>query len=202
MRKKEKRGEMEILVKPCGEFYTNCYIVDKKIIIDPGIGAFDFVKKNVKNPIAIINTHGHFDHIWDDKKIKEYFDIPIYIHKNDAFFLQNDPFGYNPPKVKPDILLEEGDYEIGDFDVKIRHFPGHTPGSISVEIGENMFSGDFVFDGSIGRVDFPYSNPNAMKESIKKFLKISYDKRILPGHGPATTIKKAQKFLPVWLDYL
>ncbi len=193
---------MEILVKPCGEFYTNCYIVDKKIIIDPGVGAFEFVKEHVKDPVAIVNTHGHFDHMWDDKKIKEYFNIPVYIHKNDAFFLENDPFGYNPPKIKPDVLLEEGDYKIGNYDVSIKHFPGHTPGSITVEIGDEMFSGDFIFDGSIGRVDFPYSDSKAMKESIKKFLKIPYDKRILPGHGPATTIKKAQKILPMWLDYL
>ena len=193
---------MEILVKPCGEFYTNCYIVDRKIIIDPGIGAFDFVKEYVKNPIAIINTHGHFDHVWDNQKIKEYYNIPIYIHKDDAFFLENDTFGYNPPKSKADFLLEEGGYKIGDYDIKIRHFPGHTPGSITIEIGEDIFSGDFIFDGSIGRVDFPYSDPKKMKESIKKFLTIQYDKRILPGHGAATTIKKAKKFLPMWLDYL
>jgi glyoxylase-like metal-dependent hydrolase (beta-lactamase superfamily II) len=149
---------MEILVKPCGEFYTNCYIVDKKIIIDPGVGAFEFVKKYAK-PQAIILTHGHFDHMWDSKKIKEYFDIPLYIHKDDAFFLENDPFGYNPPKVKADYLLEEGEFRIGDYDILIRHFPGHTPGSITIEIGDEMFSGDFIFDGSIGRVDFPYSNP-------------------------------------------
>ena len=193
---------MEVLVKPCGEFYTNCYIVDRKIIIDPGVGAFDFVKKYVKDPVAIINTHGHFDHVWDNKKIKEYFNIPIYIHKDDAFFLENDPFNYNPPKNKADFLLEEGDYKIGDYDIKIRHFPGHTPGSITIEIGEDMFSGDFIFDGSIGRVDFPYSDPQKMKESIKKFLTIPYDKRILPGHGATTTIKKAKKFLPMWLEYL
>jgi glyoxylase-like metal-dependent hydrolase (beta-lactamase superfamily II) len=193
---------MEILVKPCGEFYTNCYIIDKKIIIDPGIGAFDFVKEHCDNPIAIINTHGHFDHVWDNAKIKEYFNIPIYIHEKDAFFLQKDPFGYNPPPSKADFLLKEGDYEIGGYNVKIRHFPGHTPGSITIEIGNEMFSGDFIFDGSIGRVDFPYSSAEEMKNSIKKFLKIPYDKRVLPGHGPATTIKKAQKFLPMWLDYL
>jgi glyoxylase-like metal-dependent hydrolase (beta-lactamase superfamily II) len=192
---------MEILVKPCGEFYTNCYIVDKKIIIDPGVGAFEFVKKYAK-PQAIILTHGHFDHMWDSKKIKEYFDIPLYIHKDDAFFLENDPFGYNPPKVKADYLLEEGEFRIGDYDILIRHFPGHTPGSITIEIGDEMFSGDFIFDGSIGRVDFPYSNPKKMKESIKKFLQIPYDKRVLPGHGATTTIKKAQKFLPMWLEYL
>jgi len=193
---------MEILVKPCGEFYTNCYIIDKKIIIDPGIGAFEFVKENVLNPIAIINTHGHFDHIWDNKKIKEFFNIPIYIHKDDAFFLTKDPFGYNPPKTKADFLLEEGKYKIGDYEIFIRHFPGHTPGSITIEIEDYMFSGDFIFDGSIGRVDFPYSDAKKMKESIKKFLKIDYDKKILPGHGPMTTIKKAKEFLPMWLEYL
>ena len=116
--------------------------------------------------------------------------------------LEKDPFGYNPPPVKADILLDEGVYKIGDYDVLIRHFPGHTLGSITIEIGDEMFSGDFIFDGSIGRVDFPYSNPKQMKESIKKFLEIPYDKRILPGHGPTTTIKKAKKFLPMWLDYI
>jgi len=193
---------MEILVKPCGEFYTNCYIVDKKIIIDPGVGAFEFVREYAKNPIAIINTHGHFDHIWDDKKVKEFFNIPIYIHKNDAFMLENDPFGYNPPRVKADVLLEDGKIKIEDYDILIRHFPGHTPGSITIEINEAMFSGDFIFDGSIGRVDFPYSDSNDMKKSIKKFLEIEYDKNIYPGHGAMTTIKKAQKFLPMWLEYL
>ena len=186
---------MEILVKACGEFYTNCYIIDRKIIIDPGVGAFEFVKEYVKNPIAVINTHGHFDHIWDNKKIKEFYNIPIYIHKDDAFFLEEDPFNYNPPKVKADYLLKEGIYKIGDFEVKIRHFPGHTPGSITIEIEKELFSGDFIFDGSIGRVDFPYSDKTKMKESIKKFLEIDYDKRILPGHGATTTIKKAQKIL-------
>ncbi|MEO1928385.1 MAG: MBL fold metallo-hydrolase [Nautiliaceae bacterium] len=193
---------MEVLVKPCGEFYTNCYIVDRKIIIDPGVGAFEFVKEYCDKPLAIINTHGHFDHMWDDKKVKEYFDIPVYIHENDAFMLENDPFGYNPPKVKPDVLVKEGEYKIGNYSVLIRHFPGHTPGSITIEVGEEMFSGDFIFDGSIGRVDFPYSTPEKMKESIKKFLTIPYDKRVLPGHGATTTIKKAQRFLPMWLEYL
>ncbi|AZV47208.1 MBL fold metallo-hydrolase [Nautilia sp. PV-1] len=193
---------MEILVKPCGEFYTNCYIIDKKIIIDPGVGAFEFVKEHVENPVAIINTHGHFDHMWDDKKIKDHFNIPVYIHKEDAFMLESDPFGYNPPKVSPDVLLEEGIYNIGGYEVQIRHFPGHTPGSITIEIGDEMFSGDFIFDGSIGRVDFPYSDAKKMKQSIEKFLKINYDKRILPGHGPTTTINKAKSFLPMWLDYL
>jgi len=193
---------MEILVKPCGEFYTNCYILDKKIIIDPGIGAFEFVKEHVKNPIAIINTHGHFDHVWDNQKIKEYFNIPIYIHKNDAFFLEQDPFNYNPPKSKADFFLEEGEIRIGEYNIKIRHFPGHTPGSITIEIDEFMFSGDFIFDGSIGRVDFPYSDADKMKKSIEKFLHISYDKKILPGHGPMTTIKKAQNFLSEYIVYL
>ncbi|NPA11708.1 MAG: MBL fold metallo-hydrolase [Epsilonproteobacteria bacterium] len=193
---------MEILVKPCGEFYTNCYIVDKSIVIDPGVGAFEFVKQHCQNVEAVINTHGHFDHVWDNQKIKEHFGAKIYIHKDDEFFLQKDPFGYNPPKSKADVLLEEGEYEIGGKKVLIRHFPGHTPGSITIEIEDEMFSGDFIFDGSIGRVDFPYANPQKMKQSILKFLEIPYDKRILPGHGATTTISKAKKFLPMWLEYL
>ncbi len=195
---------MEILVQPFGEFYTNCYIVNREIIIDPSKGAFEFIKKYVKKPIAIINTHGHFDHIWDNQKVKEYFDIPIYIHKDDEFLLSNDPFSYNPPKSKADYLLEEGKIKIDKYEINILHMPGHTPGTILIEFENDIFSGDFIFDGSIGRVDFPFSNPKKMKDSIKKFLNINFtkDKRILPGHSGYTTIKKAKKFLPNWIDVI
>lgn len=193
---------MEVLVKSCGEFETNCYIIDRKIIIDPGVEAFDFIKENVENPVAIINTHGHFDHVWDNQKVKEYFDIPIYIHKEDAFLLEKDPFGYHLPTSTPDVLLEEGIYKIEDYEIKIIHTPGHTPGSILIEFEKDMFSGDFIFDGTIGRVDFPFSDAQKMKKSIEKFLDISYDKKVLPGHGRSTRIKKAQKILPLWLEYL
>jgi glyoxylase-like metal-dependent hydrolase (beta-lactamase superfamily II) len=197
---------MNLIYQPMGAYQTNCYIVSDssgEIIIDPGMGATEWVLENVKNPLAILNTHGHFDHVWSNKELKERLNIPIYCPKDDAFMLENDPFGQGTPSSKADVLVEgDKSFKIGDIEVKYLHFPGHTPGCSAIEIGENFFSGDFIFAGSIGRVDFPYSSPEDMKKSIKKFLEIKYDKKVYTGHGNPTTIKQEQKTLPAWLEYI
>ena len=181
---------------------TNCYIYDG-FIIDPGVGATSWVLENIKNPKAILLTHGHFDHIWSVAELKEELYLPVYIHKNDAFMLEEDIFNMNIPKTKADFLVDEGDINIDDTIIKFRHFPGHTPGCCVIEIDNIMFSGDFVFDASIGRFDFPYSDQNDMKNSLKKFLSLNYDKIIYPGHGNTTTIKKAQENIKnYWLKVL
>ncbi len=194
---------MDIKYKPFSEYMTNCYILSKEgedLIIDPGKGAFEWVVKNVKNPLAILNTHGHFDHVWSDKELKERFDIPIFIHEKDAFFLQTDQFFSGMPKVKADVLVNSEDIiKLGNFEFRFLHFPGHTPGCCVIEFSEAWFSGDFIFKGSIGRVDFPYSDPNAMRKSLKRFKTISYDKRVYPGHGDFTTIKNEQRNADYWL---
>jgi glyoxylase-like metal-dependent hydrolase (beta-lactamase superfamily II) len=197
---------MEIINKPCGDYQTNCYIIKYKnfeLIIDPGIGAFDWIKQQVKNPKAIFNTHGHFDHIWDNQKVKNYFNIPIYCSKQDAFMLQNDPFGYNIPKSTADILVNPNQkYQFDDLKIIFYHFPGHTPGSMAIMINNYLFSGDFIFKGSIGRVDFPYSNATDMKKSINTILSWDKDCIIYPGHGIDTTLFQEKNSLKGWLNYL
>jgi len=195
---------MQVKYKPCGDYQTNCYIVDDRFIIDPGVNATNWVMKNISNPKAILLTHAHFDHVWSVAELKEKLNIPIYIHKDDEFMLNEDVFGMGVPKSKADIIVDKDkSIIIDDIEVVFRHFPGHTPGCMTIEIGEFMFSGDFIFDGSIGRVDFPYSDPNKMKNSLKRFLDINYDKIIYPGHGNSTTIKKAQESIKnYWLNVL
>ena len=107
------------------------------------------------------------------------------------------------PPSTPDFEVE-GDAEI-NFDgvkVKFRHFPGHCPGCSAIEIGDAMFSGDFIFERSIGRTDFPYSSPQEMKKSLEKFKKLDFDKIIYPGHGGKTTIKQEQKYADYWISNL
>lgn len=189
-----------------GVYQTNCYIISngkEELIIDPGVRATDWIVKEVVNPMAILNTHGHFDHVWSNAELKKLFDIPIYCPKEDAFMLEKDPFAQGTPPSKADILVDGNkSYKIGDFQIKYLHFPGHTPGCSVIEISDSWFSGDFIFENSIGRVDFPYSSAKDMKKSINKFLDISYDKKVYPGHGNPTTIKKEQGRIGVWLDYL
>ncbi|MEA3383305.1 MAG: MBL fold metallo-hydrolase [Campylobacterota bacterium] len=197
---------MKIKSAPMGPYQTNCYIatVDgKDFIIDPGVDATSWVLKNTKNPIAILNTHGHFDHVWSNKELKEKLNIPIYCPKGDCFMLENDPFSQGTPSSKADIQVT-GDmqYNIDGVKISFHHFAGHTPGCSAIAIEDCLFSGDFIFQNSIGRVDFPYSNPNDMKKSINKILKWTKDFKIYPGHGASTTLKQEKSSLKNWLNYI
>ena len=194
---------MKINARPMGPYQTNCYIVTvdgKDIIIDPGVGATEWVLANITNPVAILNTHGHFDHVWSNQELKEKLNIPLYTPKGDAFLLHNSTFMPDLPPSYPDVEVE-GDklLDISGIEVKYRHFPGHCPGCSTIEIDDAMFSGDFIFESSIGRVDFPYSSPEDMKASLQRFLTIDYDKKVYPGHGNPTTIKREQQNVPYWM---
>ncbi|MDR1614315.1 MAG: MBL fold metallo-hydrolase [Campylobacteraceae bacterium] len=192
--------------KPMGVLETNCYIIwlpEGEIIIDPGMDAAEWVIENVQNPIAIFNTHGHFDHVWSNCELQTKLKIPLYTPKPDIFMLLNDPFGYGMDSSVPDFEVKEDEkFEIGGTEVEFLHFPGHTPGCSAIKIDGALFSGDFIFKNSIGRTDFPYSSPKDMKKSILKFLKIKENLKIYPGHGESTTVKAEQKSLPFWLNYL
>ncbi len=197
---------MQIKVKPMGQYQTNCYIVTENgvdLIIDPGVGAAEWVMKNVKSPVAILNTHGHFDHVWSDKELKEKLKIPVYCPKEDVFMLEKDPFGQRVPPCRADVAVEpDSRYTIGGIDVTFLHFPGHTPGCSAIEIGDNWFCGDFLFRGSIGRVDFPYSDPAAMKKSLKRALEYPKNVTLYPGHGPKSTLEAEKRSIRYWIEIL
>lgn len=196
---------MELLSHPFGEYGTNCYIIEDshgEIVIDAGKGAFEWVVAQVQNPLAFLNTHGHFDHVWSNHALKNRFPhVPLVIPKDDAFMLESDCFDTGLTPSIPDILVEgiEAELDFKGIRVLFRHFPGHTPGCSTIEIGEYMFSGDFVFKSSVGRSDFPYSSRVHMRQSLERFGAIPYDKPIYPGHGECTSIKREQKNIPFWL---
>ena len=197
---------MKIKKQPMGEYQTNCYIAtidNKDFIIDPGMGATSWVIDNVNNPVAILNTHGHFDHIWSNQELKDYFKIKLYCPTDDCFMLEKDPFSHNVPESFADIKVEpDTSFNIEGVNVKFHFFPGHTPGCSAIEIQNVLFSGDFIFEGSIGRVDFPYSNPNDMKNSINKILSWQNNYIIYPGHGNSTNLNKERSSLKNWLNYI
>ncbi|RAX57512.1 MBL fold metallo-hydrolase [Helicobacter monodelphidis] len=188
-----------------GDYQTNCYILQKKegeIIIDPGIGASEWVNAICKNPLAILNTHGHFDHIWSNATLKQqYPHIPIVIHTEDSFMLQQDCFSLGQPICSPtlEITQEEKRLEFDGFSLQYIHFPGHTPGCCVIVCEDSMFSGDFIFYRSIGRYDFPYSSAKQMQESLQKFKQIAEDKILYPGHGQKSSIFAEQKNIDLWI---
>lgn len=197
---------MNIKVQPMGPYQTNCYIISidgKDLIIDPGVDATQWVRDNVTNPLAILNTHGHFDHVWSNKEVSELMNLKIYTPKDDTFMLQKDPYdmGMTPSKADFEVQPDE-EFEFEGIKVKFHHFPGHTPGCSAIQIGDSLFSGDFIFNGSIGRTDFPFSSPSDMKNSIRKVLAWKNDVTIYPGHGPKTSLKAENNSLKNWINYL
>ena len=195
---------MQILKKAFGEYVTNCYILKGErgdLVIDPGQGSFDWVMQNTGKIAAVLNTHGHFDHVYDDAKLQR-AGAKIYIHESDAFMLQTDPFGTMPESIEADVLIkgQEQSLEIAGFNVKFNLFAGHTPGSCMIEAGGVIFSGDVIFKGSIGRWDFPFSSGEQMRESLHKILQIKGDFTLYPGHGPNTSLAAERQNLKYFLQ--
>ncbi len=197
---------MQIKTRPMGELMTNCYIVStggRDFIIDPGVGALEWIKKEANNPAAVINTHGHFDHVWSNDAVKKYFDIPLYVPRDDAFMLEKDPFGMGTPPSTPDYRIDPDEkVVISGQEFVFLHFPGHTPGCSVIECGDNWFSGDFIFKHSVGRYDFPLSDAALMKESVQKVLACTGEKTIYPGHGPQTTLGEEKPVLQMILSQM
>lgn len=195
---------MQILKKAFGEYATNCYILKGEqgdLVIDPGQGSFDWVMQNTGKIAAVLNTHGHFDHVYDDAKLQR-AGAKIYIHEEDAFMLRADPFGTMPESIEADVLVkgQEQSLEIAGFNVKFSLFAGHTPGSCMIEAGGVIFSGDVIFKGSIGRWDFPFSSGEQMRESLHKILQIKGDFTLYPGHGPNTSLAAERQNLKYFLQ--
>ena len=195
---------MQIKIQPMGATQTNCYIVTvegKDLIIDPGIGATKWVLDNVTNPVAILNTHGHFDHVWSNQELKETLKVPLYCPKGDSFMLQKCPLGQAVPPSTPDCeVLGDEALEIEGIKIQYRLFAGHTPGCSIIQIKDAWFSGDFLFQQSIGRWDFPFSSGEAMLKSLEKAIQIEENYTIYPVHGLTSTLKAEQNVMPYWIE--
>ncbi|HHT63589.1 MAG: MBL fold metallo-hydrolase [Bacillota bacterium] len=199
-----------------GMLGTNCYLVacpetKEAIVIDPGDEGkriFNLVTKNGFKVTGIVNTHGHWDHVGGNKELKKLTGAPILIHEQDADFLTDgrlhlgSMMGKNENSPQGDRILKEGDIvQVGKYEFKVVHTPGHTPGGISLVGKDVVFVGDTLFAGSIGRTDLPGGNYDTLMTSIKnKLLPLSDDIIVYPGHGPSTTIGKERKSNPFLLN--
>jgi len=198
-----------------GMLATNCYVVNcretlQAAVIDPGFVSsseadeiITYIKSNNMELKFIINTHGHPDHSCGNAAIKDAFQVPICIHQDDAYMLGESGintaryFGYNCVSPAVDIILHEGEYlKLGDVTLKVLHTPGHSFGSVSI-IGETeIFTGDALFAGSIGRTDFPGSSEVEMQRTLKKLKQLPDYFTVYPGHGPKTTIGEEKRVNP------
>lgn len=165
---------MKIEVIKVGDLETNCYILEKNnnvLLIDPGDESDKIIDKiGDRKLIGILITHNHFDHIGALKDILEKYKVEVYDKNN----------------------LEEKEYNIGEFKIKVIFNPGHTEDSVSYLFDNNLFCGDFIFKDSIGRWDLPTGNYNELIASIDKIKKYN-DLIIYPGHGESTLLEEEKK---------
>jgi len=195
-----------------GPIQANCYVLGcertkEAAVIDPG-GDVDKIlmtlAKDKLHCVTIFNTHGHFDHTADNKRLKEVTGAKLVIHRADApMILHQGSNGSmwgmevedSPP---PDSYVEERDViTFGDISLQVLHTPGHSPGGISLLSDKMVFVGDTLFAGSIGRTDLPGGDYETLIRSVKeKIFPLGDDVVIYPGHGPKTTVGRERRSNP------
>lgn len=193
---------MEVKVFVSDLLEANCYLISHQaqgIVVDPaGIGeeVLSYLEENQIKLLAVINTHGHGDHIAGNAWLKEKTGVPIIIHQADAEYLTNTDLnlssfiGYEVSGPPADQLLEDGSIiQVGDQELRVIHTPGHTPGGICLLAPGFLISGDTLFKHSVGRSDLPGGDSQILKESIMKLKELPGDTVVYPGHGPSTTIE-------------
>ncbi len=195
-----------------GPLFSNCYIIwddSEKLgaIIDPGDDAeiiLETIKKLGIRIKYILVTHGHFDHVGAVAEIKKETGVEFLAHKDDLFFIEESENAAKrwgiiikqPPN--PDRYIKDGDkIDIGKYSLKVIYTPGHSPGGVSFLNDKMIFSGDTIFQGSIGRTDFRKGSIKDLTKSIKERLYTLPDDTIIyTGHGPNTTVGEEKIYNP------
>ncbi len=205
------------------EFQENTYIVfdetEEAVIIDPGCSTnyefeelFNFINKHRLNPVRLLNTHCHIDHIIGNWKINEVFGLSPEIHKNEEEILKMGKssaliwgiYHFKESPLPSHYLEDEEEIGFGNSYLKVVYAPGHSPGHVFFYSPENNFiiSGDIIFHMSIGRTDLPGGNYRTLLKSIKeKIMTLPPDVVIYPGHGEITTVGQEALNNPFVLEW-
>ena len=182
-----------------GLYQVNTYLLfndaGEALVIDPGYEADAILDAlEGKTLKAIVLTHGHFDHVGAVKELVAETGCEVYIHAAEATL---------PPMMTAGELYYTRTYAEGDtvtpisgVELKVLHTPGHTPGSVCLLWGDQMFSGDTLFEGSCGRVDFPGGDPQEMLKSLHRLASLQAEYQVHPGHGESTTLNREKGYNP------
>lgn len=203
---------MRIITLSVGHLDTNCYILynestKETFVIDPGDESqriLDTIATNGLTVSAVVLTHAHFDHMLAAAAVCESTGAPLWVGSGDGDTVMNPRrnlsglFGKGMAmSLQPHRLLKEGDnLSLGDETLTVLETPGHTPGCICL-LGESLLiAGDTLFSGSIGRLDFPGGDPEAMKCSLARLITLPEELAVYPGHGEPTTIGQEKRHNP------
>jgi hydroxyacylglutathione hydrolase len=214
--------ELIHITLPVGMLQCNCTIVGdpltrEALVIDPGdevTRIMDLLGRHKLTVIAIVSTHAHIDHVGGLSRLHRYTGAPVLMHQEDlplyqAMEMQAAFLGVAAPEITAiDNLLKEGDtLRWGNYEARVIHTPGHTPGSVCLYVPQEagtitlvapqLYAGDTLFAGSIGRTDlWGGSMPQIMDSLRSKLLQLPDSTIVYPGHGPATTIAKERHTNP------
>ena len=189
---------MNLKTLALGAYQTNCHILSngsEAIVIDPGYEP-DTILDSLEGLTlkAILLTHGHFDHVGAVKELVAETGCEVYIHAAESTM---------PPMMTAGPLYYTRTYAEGDTvapiagaELTVLHTPGHTPGSVCLLWGQELFAGDTLFAGSCGRVDLPGGDPAQMMQSLNRLASLQADYRVHPGHGPSTTLSQEKRHNP------
>lgn len=195
---------MKITTYSLGQLQANCYFLiqdNKCLIIDPADSA-DFILEKLQRErlelVAMLATHGHFDHIMAAGEIQLSCDAPLYIHEKDLFLVKrlnetaNYFLGFDPHALPPKNIqfLSDGNLLLKTYNLQLITTPGHTPGSCCFYIKDDnvLFTGDTLFKQGIGRYDFSYSDKKLLDQSLNELFKLPEETIVYSGHGEETTL--------------
>ncbi|HKT79018.1 MAG TPA: MBL fold metallo-hydrolase [Vicinamibacterales bacterium] len=201
-----------------GPFFKNGFVVScertrEAVLIDPGDEVADLLSTADRSGLhitKILLTHAHVDHVTGVPLAKRRLGVPVLLHREDLFLYEDAiehglMFGLRVDPLPPiDEFYTPGQIiRLGDYEVRVHHTPGHCPGGVCLQIGpvggkgEDLFVGDTLFAGSIGRTDLPGGDMTTLLNSIRNVLfAFGDDARVYPGHGPTTTIGRERRTNP------
>jgi hydroxyacylglutathione hydrolase len=207
---------------PAGVLQCNCYVLAERsgtdcVIVDPGQRAMGPLRRildqNRLTPAAVLLTHGHIDHMWSAQKVSDTYGCPTYIHPEDRFMLKDPIYGLGPrlaqvvagaffrePRQVVELDRDGDKLDVGSVTINIDHAPGHSRGSVVFRVAADtdvVFTGDTLFERSVGRTDlFGGSGRDLLTSIIDKLLVLDDKTVVLPGHGNSTTIGAERRFNP------
>ena len=203
--------DLRLEVVVVGRLGTNCVLLGAKdskdvLVVDPGAELERIeaaLERHCLKPVAIVLTHGHFDHFGAARALMAKWPVPCYMHRGDEEYAKRAPAvaleWIGEPVELPDELtwLEPGRLEVAGLTIEVAHTPGHSPGSVSLILDGLALTGDLLFYEGVGRWDFFGGNYNELMASVQeKILVLPVETKVIPGHGPATSIGHEKRHNP------
>ena len=202
---------LEVVAFETGPLQENAYLVIDRVsrdaaMVDPGEDGDRLIEAVEQANVrlrAIWLTHAHFDHVGAVRALRTRFDVPVFLHEKDVPMFEAGPFQaaswglpFEGDEVPAERFTEGQGLRLGELSFTVMHTPGHSPGHVTLHGHGIALVGDCLFAGSIGRTDLPMADGPAMARSLERIMALPPETRVLPGHGPATTVGEERRSNP------